>query len=60
MGPYRYEREVEDFLRWSPNVRREPDADWRPSREQITELRRALDALERDGGQLEEESARAE
>jgi UDP-glucose 4-epimerase len=22
--PYRYEREVEDFLRWSPHVRREP------------------------------------
>ncbi len=48
LGPYRYEREVEDFLRWSPNVRRETEAEWRPSREQITELRRALDALERD------------
>jgi hypothetical protein len=22
--PYRYEREVEEFLRWSPHVRREP------------------------------------
>jgi UDP-glucose 4-epimerase len=49
LGPYRYEREVEDFLRWSPSVRREPDADWRPSQEQIAELRRTLDALEREG-----------
>ena len=24
-GPYRYEREVEDFLRWSPSVRRSED-----------------------------------
>jgi UDP-glucose 4-epimerase len=47
LGPYRYEREVEDFLRWSPSVRREGEAEWRPTREQITELRRALDALER-------------
>jgi UDP-glucose 4-epimerase len=23
LGPYRYEREVEEFLRWSPNVRRD-------------------------------------
>jgi hypothetical protein len=46
LGPYRYEREVEDFLRWSPSVRREGDSEWRPSREQVAELRRALDALE--------------
>jgi UDP-glucose 4-epimerase len=46
LGPYRYEREVEDFLRWSPNVRRDADSEWRPSREQVAELRRALDALE--------------
>jgi len=46
LGPYRYEREVEDFLRWSPNVRRDPDSEWRPTREQIAELRRALDALD--------------
>jgi UDP-glucose 4-epimerase len=47
LGPYRYEREVEDFLRWSPNVRREGETEWRPSRDQVAELRRALDALER-------------
>jgi len=46
LGPYRYEREVEDFLRWSPNVRRDTEGDWRPTRDQIAELRRALDALE--------------
>jgi UDP-glucose 4-epimerase len=45
-GSYRYEREVEDFLRWSPSVRREGDTGWRPTKEQIAELRRALDALE--------------
>jgi hypothetical protein len=26
-APYRYEREVEEFLRWSPSVRREGSAD---------------------------------
>jgi hypothetical protein len=46
-GAYRYEREVEDFLRWSRSVRRD-EAGWRPTREQVHELRRALDALERD------------
>jgi UDP-glucose 4-epimerase len=48
-GSYRYEREVEDFLRWSPSVRREGEAAWAPSRAQVRELRRALDALEADG-----------
>ena len=52
-GPYRYEREVEDFLRWSPSVRRDPDAEWRPTREQIAQLRRTLDALERDPQRIE-------
>jgi UDP-glucose 4-epimerase len=45
-GEYRYEREVEDFLRWSPSVRREGEAEWRPSRDQIAALRRTLDSLE--------------
>jgi UDP-glucose 4-epimerase len=47
-GPYRYEREVEEFLRWSPSVRRGEGGTWRPTKEQALELRRALDALERD------------
>jgi UDP-glucose 4-epimerase len=25
-APYRYEREVEEFLRWSPNVRRDHES----------------------------------
>jgi UDP-glucose 4-epimerase len=49
-GAYRYEREVEDFLRWSPSVRRGPEAGWQPSREQVHELRRALDAIEQEQG----------
>lgn len=56
-SPYRYEREVEDFLRWSPSVRRDPEAEWRPSRQQIAELRRALDAIERDAATIEADSA---
>jgi UDP-glucose 4-epimerase len=47
-GPYRYEREVEEFLRWSPSVRRADEGAWRPSKEQALELRRALDALQRE------------
>jgi UDP-glucose 4-epimerase len=41
--PYRYEREVEEFLRWSPHVRR-PRTEGPPplSREQVTQLERAL------------------
>jgi UDP-glucose 4-epimerase len=40
--PYRYEREVEEFLRWSPHVRRPRSEPTTLSREQITELERAL------------------
>jgi UDP-glucose 4-epimerase len=40
--PYRYEREVEEFLRWSPHVRRPRSEATTLSREQITELERAL------------------
>ena len=46
--PYRYEREVEEFLRWSPSVRRsgaDAGKGWRPSPQQIAELRKALAAL---------------
>jgi UDP-glucose 4-epimerase len=44
--PYRYEREVEEFLRWSPHVRtaRSPDGTGL-SRDQLAELRRALAEL---------------
>jgi UDP-glucose 4-epimerase len=45
---YQYEREVEEFLRWSPSVRRggpEAGTAWRPSPTQIAELQRAIAAL---------------
>jgi UDP-glucose 4-epimerase len=45
--PYRYEREVEEFLRWSPNVR---SSRWKDAgglgREQLAELQRLLSAYE--------------
>ena len=40
--PYRYEREVEEFLRWSPHVRHARDRRIGLSREQLAELRRLL------------------
>ena len=41
--PYRYEREVEDFLRWSPHVRNTRDrAASELSRDQLAELQRLL------------------
>jgi UDP-glucose 4-epimerase len=46
--PYRYEQEVEEFLRWSPNVRRSGESAGkpvRPSPRQVHELQRALAAL---------------
>jgi hypothetical protein len=55
--PYRYEREVEEFLRWSPNVRssRLRDAGGL-SREQLAELQRLLSAYHPEsGGELSEE-----
>ena len=43
---YRYEREVEEFLRWSPSVRgRDRLGLERLSREQLAELARALESL---------------
>src|SRR5436190_4730034 len=49
--PYRYEREVEEFLRWSPHVResrrREQGA---LSRDQLLELRRLLDEFAETAG----------
>jgi UDP-glucose 4-epimerase len=46
--PYQYEREVEEFLRWSPSVRRSGEAAgkaWRPSARQVAELQKTLAAL---------------
>ena len=41
--PYRYEREVEEFLRWSPHVRTSKTASGPAlSRDQLAELRRLL------------------
>src|SRR3954469_12236496 len=46
---YRYEREVEEFLRWSPYVRRGEGAPaWRPTRRQLVELQKAIAAVEAD------------
>jgi UDP-glucose 4-epimerase len=45
--PYRYEREVEEFLRWSPYVRRDRDEAERPPMpnvHQLTELQKFLAA----------------
>jgi UDP-glucose 4-epimerase len=41
--PYRYEREVEEFLRWSPHVRHAKGGT-ALSRQQLVELQRLLDA----------------
>jgi UDP-glucose 4-epimerase len=49
--PYRYEREVEEFLRWSPSVRRTGVASGetaRPSAHQLAELQRALSEIGAD------------
>ena len=40
--PYRYEREVEEFLRWSPHVRSSRAKEAPLSREQLVELQRAI------------------
>ncbi|MDQ6751745.1 MAG: NAD-dependent epimerase/dehydratase family protein [Actinomycetota bacterium] len=50
--PYQYEREVEEFLRWSPNVRRRgagAGKAWRPSSRQVHDLQRTLAALDEPG-----------
>jgi UDP-glucose 4-epimerase len=47
--PYRYEREVEEFLRWSPSVRRigaSAGKAWRPSPRQMSELHKLLSRVE--------------
>jgi UDP-glucose 4-epimerase len=57
--PYQYEREVEEFLRWSPHVR-EPSRQRRGalSREQLLELRRMLDAFAETAGIGQEDDGR--
>jgi UDP-glucose 4-epimerase len=55
--PYRYEREVEEFLRWSPHVKRSGSGGAPAlSRDQVAELRRLLaSAPGDDGGPSEED-----
>jgi UDP-glucose 4-epimerase len=49
--PYRYEREVEEFLRWSPHVRNSRDKRASAlSREQLAELRRLLASFAETSG----------
>jgi UDP-glucose 4-epimerase len=46
--PYQYEREVEEFLRWSPSVRRSGASAgkaWRPSQRQVQDLQKTLAQL---------------
>jgi UDP-glucose 4-epimerase len=48
--PYRYEREVEEFLRWSPHVRHARERSRSPlSRDQLAELQRLLGGLSETG-----------
>jgi UDP-glucose 4-epimerase len=58
--PYRYEREVEEFLRWSPHVRTSRAANGPElSREQLAELRRLLTEFsQQEGGSSEPQAAR--
>ena len=49
--PYRYEREVEEFLRWSPNVRSARKDGVGLSRAQVLELQRLLAAYRESEGE---------
>jgi hypothetical protein len=56
--PYRYEREVEEFLRWSPHVRGSSAKQPPLEREELLELRRLLESVaegERPGPEPEPE-----
>ena len=56
--PYRYEREVEEFLRWSPHVRTSRAANGPSlSREQLAELRRLLIEFSEEREETEQSSA---
>jgi UDP-glucose 4-epimerase len=48
--PYRYEREVEEFLRWSPHVRGSGAGKLPLPREELVELRRLLDSFAQSSG----------
>jgi UDP-glucose 4-epimerase len=48
--PYRYEREVEEFLRWSPHVRGSRAKQSPLSRAQVVELRRVLESFAETAG----------
>jgi UDP-glucose 4-epimerase len=54
--PYRYEREVEEFLRWSPHVRGSRAREGPLAREEIVELQRLLASFADTAG-LEEGAA---
>jgi UDP-glucose 4-epimerase len=54
--PYRYEREVEEFLRWSPHVRKGRARGGVLGKDQLAELRRLLAGLSETGA-LEEVGA---
>jgi UDP-glucose 4-epimerase len=55
--PYRYEREVEEFLRWSPHVRRSGARGGVLGRYQLAELRRLLEGYAETVGRDELGSA---
>jgi UDP-glucose 4-epimerase len=56
--PYRYEREVEEFLRWSPHVKRARGARESPlNRDQLAELQRLL-ATFAETGSIDAEAQR--
>jgi UDP-glucose 4-epimerase len=59
--PYQYEREVEDFLRWSPHVKNARDRNVGSlTREQVQELERLLGDAERTAEQASERARNAE
>src|SRR4051794_10663592 len=58
--PYRYERDVEDFLRWSPHVKNARDRSLASlSREQLVQLEGLLRGAERSAEQAEQRARKA-
>jgi len=59
--PYTYERDVEDFLRWSPHVKNARDKSVGSlSRQQVLELEKLLGTAERTAEQASERARKAE
>ena len=58
--PYRYEQEVEEFLRWSPHVRGSGTGTSALSREQLADLQRLLGAYSATVDEAAVEAAEAE